>query len=291
MPQGEQSPVWNRTELSLEGNIPQVSALGVEGTLRGCGRAPGAPGPERRPERKSSGTQRPNLFLTSELKPAQEGRRRGGWGKAPWERHQTEWKHLWPPGHKPLRTNAALSPGPPWAPALEADPEWFRKSPGPGAGAGRKGAIKGEREKWGFLGNEHIWKRGGKGAGSCSHKTIWQLCVSLREGLWKLWGCRCTPKPCPPATSSWGLQWEAGGNYIWGQVFVPLFGFNLGLRIFARGRPWFQLARHTGIAVTTPGIYQRLTPARYLTCVNSQHPTVDTETWGDRFTGLPQKKS
>lgn len=151
-----------------------------------------------------------------------------------------------PPG-KDIKQNGSISdlrvtshleqtrPSPPAHPgrrALEANPEWFRKSPGPGAGAGRKGAIKGEREKWGFLGNEHIWKQGRKGAGSCSHKTIWQLCVSLGEGLWKWWGCRCTPKPCPLAISS-RLQWAARGNYIWGQVFAPLFGFNLGLRLFA----------------------------------------------------------
>lgn len=238
--------------------MPQVSALGVAGTLRSRGPAPACTwGLRARLERKSSGTQLPNLFLTLELKPAQGGWRRGGWGKAPWERHQTEWKHLWPPGHKPLRTNAALSSSPPWAPALEANPEWFRKSPGPGAGAGRKGAIKGEREKWGFLGNEHIWKQGRKGAGSCSHKTIWQLCVSLGEGLWKWWGCRCTPKPCPLAISS-RLQWAARGNYIWGQVFAPLFGFNLGLRLFAL--PCGVVKHEGGTDSSWPGTLALLSP-------------------------------
>ena len=61
----------------------------------------------------------------------------------------------------------------------------------------------------------------GRGAGSCSHKTIWQLCVSLGEGLWKLWGYRATLPGPPPAISS-RLQWAARGNYIWGQVFVAL---------------------------------------------------------------------
>lgn len=237
-------------------------------------------------DRKSSRTQFPNLFLTLELKPAQEGGRRGGGAKAPWERHQTEWKHLWPPGHKPLRTNAALAASPPWAPVLEANPEWFRKSPGPGAGAGRKGAIKGEREKWGFLGNEHIWKQGRKGAGSCSHKTIWQLCVSLREGLWKLWGSQALPPgDFLRAAMSCKRKLYLGPGVcpsVWAQfgtenLTLPCRGHRFLLCCEAWRLPWLQAAWHTGFALPAPGICQTLTPAWGSVYTDSQHLAVDAE--------------
>lgn len=171
-------------------------------------------------------------------------------------------------------------------PALEADLSDLGNRPSPRAWAGRKGAIKGERERWCFLGNEHIWKRGRKGAGSRSRKTIWQLCVSLGEGLWKLWGC-CTTLLGPPLAISSRPQWAAGGNYIWGQVFAALrLGSTWDWQFYthtprgkvsccgcnARWPHWFQHACHTGVSIPIPGTYQMFTPARRITCMNSQQP-------------------
>lgn len=210
-----------------------------------------------------------------------------------------------PPG-KDIKQNGSISdlwvtshleqtlPSPPahpgrqcWKPILSD----LGNHPSPGARAGRKGAIKGEREKWGFLWNEHIWKQVRKGAGSFSHKTIWQLCVSLGEGLWKLWGGRCTPGSCPwrfPHACN-ELQEEIifGARclflYVWVQFGTEDFalacrGHNSQLCCKAQRLHWFQLDGHTGITITIPGIYQMLTPARYFPCINSQHPTVDPET-------------
>lgn len=87
--------------------------------------------------RKSSRTWFLNLFVTLELKSAREGRGRGGWRKAPWERDQTEWKHLWLLGHKPLRTNAPSPTAHPgcqrWKPILSD----FGNRPSPRGGQER----------------------------------------------------------------------------------------------------------------------------------------------------------
>ena len=240
----KESPGWifqgSQSEYSERPPIPYPSGYAWGMGLKGWGMRQGSHSPaptisptptpaclhpQRALVRKSSRIWFLNLFLTLELKSAREGRRRGRRRKAPWERHQTEWKHLWPLGHKLLRTNALSPAAHPGRQHWKPIPSDLGNRPSPGAG--RKGAIKGEREQWGFLGNEHIWKRGRKGAGSCAHKTIWQLCVSLGEGLWKLWCC-CAALPSPPlATSSW-LQWAARGNYIWGQVLLLYIRVHLG---------------------------------------------------------------
>lgn len=66
-----------------------------------------------------------------------------------------------------------------------------------------------------------------EGAGSCSHKTIWQLCVSLGEGLWKLWGSRALP-PGDFLRAAMSCERKF---YLGPGVCPSMFGFSLVLRI------------------------------------------------------------